>query len=108
MDKKLDRETILARSRNENFDEGLAAAEDRGRKLGRTVFGVVAVGLLLFSLHRESDAFYAILPLIFLFAAADYYPLYRFTRKRRHLYLAVLNSVLSVLGVAAFVRVVLG
>ena len=107
MDKKLDRDTILARSRNENFDEGLAAAEDRGRKLGRTVFGVVAIGLLLFSLNQESDAFYAILPLIFLFAAADYYPLYRFTRKKQHLYFAVLNSVLSVLGVVAFVYTVL-
>lgn len=107
MNDRPDRDTILARSRNENFDEGLAAAEDRGRKLGRTVFGVVAIGLLLFSLHQKADAFYAILPLIFLFAAADYYPLYRFTRKKQHLYFAVLNSVLSVLGVVAFVYIVL-
>ena len=52
MNDRPDRDTILARSRSENFDEGLAAAEDRGRKLGRTVFGVVAIGLLLFSLHN--------------------------------------------------------
>ena len=108
MDKKLDRETILARSRKENFDEGLAAAEDRGQRLGLTVFSIVAIFLLLFDLYHELPSFYATAALVLSFSAIGNYPLYRFTGKKKHLLCAVCSSLLCVLTVAAYVRQILG
>lgn len=108
MDKKLDRDTILARSRKEGVDEGLTAAKDRGQRLGLTVFSIVAIFLLLFDMYHELPSFYATAALVLSFSAIGNYPLYRFTGKKKHLLYAVCSSLLCVLTVAAYVRQILG
>ena len=45
----MNKEEILARSRNERIDEGVIEAENRGRKLGYFIFSVVCIFILIFN-----------------------------------------------------------
>lgn len=74
----MNREEILARSRKENVDEGLRDAQNRGRRIGTAAFAGMVI-------------------------AAQYYPLYQFTKKSGYLMSAILGATASLAFLAAYI-----
>lgn len=76
----MNKEEILKKSRNQNSDEGLANAENIGRKLAFSVFSVVFAIIMFFNIYiKETN--YAILALFWTYVAAEIIPKYRFRKK---------------------------
>ena len=77
----MNKDEILARSRKENLDEGFIYAENRGRKIGISVFCFVFAFIVLFNFyHGESS--YAPMAMFFAYIAAEAYPRYCFSKNK--------------------------
>ena len=78
----MDKKEILQRAQRENQDDGMAAAENRGRKYGFSAFCILCIAVLIFNdiYDRPND-----LPMAVMMAylAAESYPRFAFTRSRR-------------------------
>ena len=103
----MDRNEILEKSRNEGSDEGMTNAQNKGRRLGWSAFCLVEIVVLGFNLCLGASNF---LPLAFFwaFAAAEAYPMYCFTQKRRYLTTVILGGVFSVFCVICYILSALG
>ena len=77
----MDKKEILQRAQRENQDDGMAAAENRGRKYGFSAFCILCIAVLIFNdiYDRPND-----LPMAVMMAylAAESYPRFAFTRKK--------------------------
>ena len=105
----MDREEILKRSRQEKRDEGMSAAENKGRKIGAAAFCAVCAAVVVFSLFRnEEQVFYAAMTMFWAYCAAEAYPVYRFTRKTTYLVTVVAGSIAVAAFFALFVLESLG
>lgn len=95
------REEILARSRSEHRDEGMECAENRGRKIGFSVFCCVFIVLLLFQLFTggETEGFLA---LFWAFLAAEAFPKYQFTGKKSYLITTICGALASLFFLVGF------
>ncbi len=103
----MNREEILEKSRKSVVDEGLENAQKRGNDLGRLLFSLVSVFVVIFNVrHGESYA----LPMTFiaLFVASDHLAAFRFTKKKYDLIMALLTGVTCILALTVYVREVLG
>ncbi len=103
----MNREEILEKSRRSAVDEGLENAQKRGNDLGRLLFSLVSVFVVIFNVcHGESF----VLPMTFisLFAACDHIASFRFTKKKYDLLMALLTMATCILALTAYVREVLG
>ena len=95
------REEILAKSRQENYDEGTEDARQKGYRLGYITFLLVCIIVIVvnFLTGAESND---VMAMFSAFAAAEEWPVYRFTRKKIHLYTAILSAVAAVIYFIAF------
>ena len=88
----MDRDEILAKSRNEKMDEGLVFAEHCGRKLGVGVLCFLFGFIVLFNFfHGESS--YAPMAMFFAFLAVEAYPRYRFTGDKGVLIIVIAGAI---------------
>lgn len=98
----MNREEILAKSRDEKIDEGMISAENRGRKIGSYAFCLIFIFITLFNLFtgRGNDGPQA---MFWAFVAAEAYPKYRFTGKRAYMVITVAGSFNAAAALASFV-----
>ena len=93
----MDKKEILQRAQRENQDDGMAAAENRGRKYGFSAFWTLCIAVLIFNgiYDRPND-----LPMALMMAylAAESYPRFAFTRKKSDLVLAILTTIAAAAG----------
>lgn len=88
----MDKEEILAKSRKEKKDEGMSAAENRGRYVGIEIFSIVFIFILVFNLINGQSS-YAPMAMFFAFLAAEAIPKYKFTKKKTYLIIAIMGGV---------------
>ena len=102
----MNKDEILAKSRNENADEGMTAAENRGRRIGITAFALVEVSILIFNWFT-SQPNYVPLALFWAFAAAEAYPKYKFSGKRAYLITVVCGAMAGAASLASYILTIL-
>lgn len=102
----MNKEEILARSRNERIDEGVIEAENRGRKLGYFIFSVVCIFILIFNFINGQKS-YEIMTVIFAFLGAESYIKYLFTKQKAFLISAIAGAVATIAFLANHVLLVL-
>ena len=91
----MNKEEILAKSRNEGKDEGLIAAENQGRKIGIVAFCSVLIFIIVFNLFTAQPNFVP-MALFWAFIAAETYPKYKFTSKSGYLVTMIASAVASI------------
>lgn len=98
----MNREEILAKSRDEKRDEGMISAENRGRKIGITAFCLIFIFITLFNLFagRRNDGPQA---MFWAFVAAEAFPKYRFTGKKAYMVTTVAGAVASAAALGTFI-----
>lgn len=102
----MNREEILAKSRQEGIDEGLIAAENQGRKIAITVFTLIFGLIAIFDFFngQSNPEVYA---LYFAFIAAEAYPKYRFTLQSGYIVLAIGGAIACIGFLAMYLLQVL-
>lgn len=98
----MNKEEILTRSRKESRDEGLLEAENKGRRLGVTAFGVMFFAIVFFNLWKGIDN-YSVMALFWAFMAAETYPKYKFTKKGAYLATVITGSSAAICSFAAHI-----
>ena len=92
----MDKKEILQRAQRENQDDGMAAAENRGREYGFSAFWTLCIAVLIFNgiYDRPND-----LPMALMMAylAAESYP------KKSELVVAILTTIAAAAALAAYV-----
>lgn len=103
----MNREEILARSRKEAVDEGMRAAENRGRKFGITILCVTYVAIVLFNavVGWPNEAIFA---MMFSVVAAESYPKYQFSRKKIYLIITVAFALVAIYFLSRHIIMALG
>lgn len=89
---RVNKEEILAKSRNEKNDEGLIDATNRGQRKGIVTFCLVFIFIVLFNLFTGQSN-YAPMAMFFAFNAAEAYPKYKFTKNKAHLVTTIASSI---------------
>lgn len=92
----MNREEILAKSRNEAVDEGMREAESRGRQLGISAFGIMELIIVFFNWFNGVSN-YVPFAMLWIFTGAEAYPKYKFTQKKSYLAAAILSCIVAVL-----------
>lgn len=103
----MDKEEILAKSRQEKKDEGMTEAENRGHRIGVMAFSAVFIFIVLFNLFNGQSN-YAPMAMFWAFLSAEAYPKYRFTKQKAYLVTTIAGGVASLASLASFVLSVLG
>ncbi len=98
----MNKEEILTRSRNENKDEGMSAAENKGRKIGSLVFCLVFIFITVFNL-LNGQSNYAPAAMFWAFIAAESYPKYVFTKQKTYMVTTVAGAVASIASLGSFI-----
>lgn len=88
----MNKDEILAKSRKEKLDEGLIYAENRGRKIGISVFCLVFAFIVLFNFFNGESS-YAPMAMFFAFVASESYPRYSFTKNKGYLITVVAGAI---------------
>lgn len=102
----MNKEEILAKSRKEKNDEGLIAAENKGRKIGIAAFCFVFIFIVLFNFFNAQPN-HAPMALFWAFFAAEAYPKYKFTSKSGYLITVIAGAVASIAFLVSHVLTVL-
>lgn len=102
----MNREEVLAKSRKEQNDEGLIAAEHQGRRIGFTVFTFLFAFIVLFDFFNGQSN-HSVYALYWAFLAAEAYPKYQFTSKRRYLIVVIGGILACIASLASYVLTVL-
>ena len=102
----MNREEVLEKSRKENKDEGMIAAENKGRKIGFCVFCIVFVFITIFSLINGQPS-YAPRAMFWAFVAVEAYPKYTFTKQKAYLIITIAGSVAAIASLCSFIFTVL-
>lgn len=102
----MNREEILEKSRKEMNDEGLIAAENKGRKIGIAAFTCIFALITLFDFFN-GRVNYAANGLFWAFLAAEAYPKYKFTSKSGYLIMVIVGVLICIVSLASYVLTVL-
>lgn len=81
---------VLAKSREENKDEGLENAKYKGHKIGMIVVSFMFVVLVIYNLVKELNN-YAIFALYWTYFGFENYGIYKFTKHKVTLASAILG-----------------
>ena len=103
----MNKEEILAKSRNENKDEGFTVAENKGRIIGISTFCLVFIFIVIFSFFNGISSS-APSAMFWAFMAASAYPQYKFTKNKTYLITTIAGALVSIMKLAIFVIEVLG
>lgn len=103
----MNREEILAKSRNENKDEGMIAAENRGREIGMAAFTIVFIFIAFFNFFHGQDN-NTISALFWIFLAAESFPKYQFTKNKIYLVTTIAGALTCILSLVNYVLEILG
>jgi hypothetical protein len=98
----MNKEDILAKSRNEKSDEGMQQAENKGRRIGVSAFCGIFIFIVIFNLFNGQQSF-APQAMFWAFVAAEAYPKYRFTKQKSYLVSTIAGSIASVAFLANFI-----
>lgn len=92
----MNKEEILKKSREQKEDEGVAYAEDKGRRYGVMGFCAVFIVIIFFNLFTGQNNF---VPnsMFFAYLAAEAYGKYRLDRKKAFMTTTVFGAIASVL-----------
>ena len=101
------REEILDKSRKENNDEGLTAAEHKGRFLGIQVLCIVFIFVVICNLISGQNS-YGPMAMFWAYVAAEAFPKYRFTKKKTFLVATVACATATVANLASFLVAMVG
>ncbi len=103
----MDKETILAKSRKEKNDEGMIIAENRGRKLGISVFCGFYVVITVFNLFTDQPNNIPT-AMFWAYIAAEALPKYRFTKSKTYLITSIAAFIAALASLLNFVISYLG
>lgn len=98
----MNKEEILARSRQEKHDEGMTMAENQGRKFGLMAFCVIFMIVILCNLAKGHSN-YAPFAMFWAFLAAEAYPKYVFTKQKSYLLSTIFGAIASLGFLASFI-----
>lgn len=90
----MNREEILAKSREEKHDEGFLEAENQGRKIGMIAFCIIFIFIIIFNLINGIKS-YGPMTMFWAFLAAESYPKYRFTKNKLYLCHTIVSAIAS-------------
>lgn len=91
----MNKDEILAKSREEGKDEGFADASNRGYGIGMVAFCIVFIFIIFFNLFNGKPN-HAPMAMFCAFFAAEAYPKYKFTKSKLYLVTAISNSIACV------------
>ncbi len=103
----MDKDDILAKSRKEQRDEGMLLAEDKGRKIGVSVFCFVFIFIILVNMLNGQPN-YAPNAMFWAFLAADALPKYQFTKNKAYLVTVIAGFIASLAFLISFVIQAIG
>lgn len=103
----MNKDEILAKSRNEKSDEGMQQAENKGRRIGVSAFCGVFIFIVIFNLFNGQQS-YAPQAMFWAFVAAEAYPKYRFTKRKEYLISTIAGCIASVAFLVNFIIETLG
>lgn len=90
----MNKEDILAMSRQKHADEGIREAENCGQKIGITACCLMTILIVLFNLfHGPSNNIPFVL--FWTFITAEAYPKYKFTGNRTFLITTITGSIIA-------------
>lgn len=98
----MDKEEILAKSRQEKTDEGMLHAENRGRGYGLIAFTAVFTFIIIFNLFNGQNS-YAPMAMFWAFLGAEAYSKYRFTKQAVFLVSTIAGAMASVAFLGNFI-----
>ncbi|CZR95588.1 MULTISPECIES: DUF6442 family protein [Clostridioides] len=98
----MNKEEILSKSRQSNKDEGLEYIENKGRKIGYSIFTCVFAFIVIFNtfIGQKSDAVSA---LFWTFGLAENIAKYQFTHEKKNLILAIGFLITTIFSLTNFV-----
>lgn len=103
----MNKDEILEKSREEKNDEGLIAAENKGRKIGMIAFTIVFAFTLVFNFFNGNDI-YACIAMFWAFFATETYPKYKFTKNKVYLFTTILGATACIIAIATLITKTLG
>ncbi len=103
----MNKEEILAKSREEKNDEGVAYAANRGRRYGVSAMCLMMIVLIVFNWFQGQNN-YAIFAILWSYLGLEAYGTYQVTREKARLAAAVLGIAAGILFcIAYFLKVLL-
>lgn len=103
----MNKEEILAKSRNDSKKEDLMQVKNKYMDMGDLWVLLVITGIMLYK-HHLGLSLYDTLAIFEAYMFSKSYPLYRFSGKRKHLISMLVNGALCLLFLYAFVERSLG
>lgn len=99
----MDKEEVLAKSRQSHKDEGMEHAENQGRRIGLIAFTLLFAFLAICSLFFwQISTLYALLSLFWAYFSAEAYGKYRFIKRKEYLITVIFGSIASIVFAAAY------
>lgn len=105
---KMDKNEILQKSRHSKQDEGMEFVENKGRKVGFTIFCCIFVGIVLFNAflgNQDQAVFYAVASLFWAFLAGEAYPKFKFTGNKSSLITVIASGIATIASLANFILI---
>ncbi len=103
----MDKDAILAKSRQEKNDEGMIIAENRGRKLGISVFGGFFIVITFINLfHNQPNN--APMAMFWAYIAAEAFPKYKFTKNKTYLTTSIAAFIAALVSLLHLILIYLG
>lgn len=99
----MNKEEILNKSRQEKSDEGIDFIENKGRKLGFTLFVCVYVFILAFNAEMGRSS-YELYSLCLTFLSAQSIQKYKFTRKKRYLIVSIVGIIAAIVTLGKYIQ----
>lgn len=102
----MNKEEILARSRNEKKDEGKEYYESQGRRYGTVAMLIMFTILAVFNLY-QGQSNHQILAMFFAYLGAESYGMFKMSRKKEHIIGAIVGAVICVVWASCYFMEVL-
>lgn len=99
----MNKEEILNKSRQEKSDEGIDFIENKGRKLGFTLFVCVYVFILAFNAEMGRSS-YELYSLCLTFLSTQSIQKYKFTRKKRYLIISIVGIIATIVTLGKYIE----
>lgn len=103
----MNKEAILEKSRKEKPDEGMLLAENRGRKLGISVFCGFYVVITVFNLFTDQSNNVPT-AMFWAYIAAEALPKYQFTKNKTYLIITISGFIAALAALLNFIIEYLG
>ncbi|SCK01813.1 Uncharacterised protein [uncultured Clostridium sp.] len=98
----MDKEEILSKSRQEKKDEGVEFVENKGRKIGFTVFTCVYVFILACNVEMGRSS-YEVNALLFTFLSSEAVLKYKFTHKNKYLIFSIVSIIITIFSLVKYI-----